>query len=57
MLIKSGGKCDLVFHLTEKNEKKDFQLRWFQYRIFHRILATNPHTIQRWFYEDSQIQF
>lgn len=57
MLIKSGGKCDLVFHLTEKNEKKDFQLRWFQYRIFHRILATNPHTIQIWFYEDSQIQF
>lgn len=32
-------KCNqIVFHLT-----KDIQLRWFQYRILHRILATNSH--------------
>lgn len=38
MWIKTGGKkCyHLVFRLT-----RDIQLRWFRYRILHRVLATN----------------
>lgn len=53
MFIKTGEKNAInLFFIWQ-----DIQLRWFQKRILHRILATNPHTIQRWFFGDRNIQF